>query len=191
MSLTSTSKVSIRLKSGGHSFSEREREMLRGATAGVEVCVITAKTTLIPQEHYDSNLKSYYLTSMGLTPSATEIVVESHPQGGMIAVMAIEREIIESLKDITSDVSFTSPLLDEAIEQGTIIELSDNVGFIRVYRDGLRFAEAVAIDSDADLSYIVERLNDSYGIYNMYARAKGDVERVCRICKGCFKNLTK
>lgn len=183
--------MSIRLKSGGHSFSEREREMLRGATAGVEACVITAKTTLIPQEHYNSNLKSYYLASMGLTPSATEIAVESNPQGGMIAVMAIEREITESLKDITSDVSFTTPLLDEAIEQGTIIELSDNVAFIRVYHNGLRFAEAVAIDSDADLSYIVERLNDSYGIYNMYARAKGDVERVCRICKGCFKNLTK
>ena len=165
--------------------------MLRGATSGVEVCVITAKTTLIPQEYYDSNLKSDYLTSMGLTPSATEIAVASNPQGGMIAVMAIEREIVESLKDITSDVSFTTPLLDEAIEQGTIIELSDNVAFIRVYHNGLRFAEAVAIDSDADLSYIVERLNDSYGIYNMYARAKGDVERVCRICKGCFKDLTK
>ena len=165
--------------------------MLRGATAGVEVCVITAKTTLIPQEQYDSNLKSDYLTSMGITPSATEIVVESRPKSGMIAVMTIEREIVESIKDITNDVTFTSPLLDEAIEQGTIIELSGGVGYIRVYSDGLRFAEAIAIDSDADLSYIVERLNDSYGIYNMYARAKGDVERVCRICKECFKNLTK
>lgn len=182
--------MSIRYTSGGHSFSAAELAAL-GAAAGVEVYILTSKVTLIPVECYDNTRGADYLASLGLAPAVDEIVVESIVKDGMVAVMAVDKIFVETLRNANVDVVFHTPLLDEAVERGTIIELCGDVAFIRVSRDGLRFAEAVEVKSDADLIYVAERLNQCYDIYNMYARAKGDVERVCRILKGCFKNLTK
>ena len=72
-----------------------------------------------------------------------------------------------------------------------IIELIDNTLFVRVYNKGLLFAEAMEVSSDADIIHILQRLNNIYDIYNMYARALGDTERITRICKRCFKHIDK
>jgi hypothetical protein len=110
----------------------------------------------------------------------------------MVAVMAVDSSLVELLLCVRGNVTFTSPLLlGEPIERGMLLELDGEVVFIRIYNGGLLFAEAVTIESDADLSYIVEKLNSIYGIYNMYAHVRGDVERVVRVCGGCFTNLNK
>ena len=191
MSLTSTNKVSIRYKSGGHSFSAKEIESLAAKHNHVEIRVVTHKSLLIPASQYNSDKNAEYLISMGLAPLNSEAVVDTVEKDGMVVVMAVEREFAEIIKGIKGDIVLTSPLLDTPIAQGTIIELDENVAFIRVYNDGLRFAEAVTIGSDAGLSYIAEKLHSLYGIYNMYAHARGDVERIQRVCGRCFKNLDK
>ena len=127
-----------------------------------------------------------------MTPSPKECVVASVKDGAMVAVMAVDSSLVELLRGVRGNVTFTSPLLlGEPIERGMLLELDGEVAFIRIYNGGLLFAEAVTIESDADLSYIVEKLNSIYGIYNMYAHVRGDVERVVRVCGGCFSNLNK
>ena len=183
--------VSIRYKSGGHSFSE---EALREAlTDGhdVELCVITPKTVLVPRDYYISTECCDYLCAVGLAASPSEIVVDAFGDDAMVAVMAVDRAFVERINAAGSRIFFTSPLLAKPIERGTVIELVEDVAYIRVYDVTLRFAEAVAVQSDADLLFVLEKLNTTYGIYNMYARAYGDVERVARISKGLFKNLER
>jgi hypothetical protein len=191
MSLTSTNKASIRYKSGGHSFSAKEVESLTAQRKSVEIRVVTHKTVLMPAAHYDSQMGTQLLTSMGLTPSCTENVVATSEREGMVAVMAVDREFADGVAQLKGDVALTSPLLDAPVERGTIIELDGDVAFIRVYDGSLRFAEAVTIGSDAGLSYLAEKLNTLYSIYNMNAHARGDVERVKRVCGRCFKNLVE
>ena len=191
MRYISNNMVSIRYKSGGHSFSE---EALREAlTDGhdVELCVITPKTVLVPRDCYIYTECCDYLSAVGLAPSPSEIVVDAFGDDAMVAVMAVDRAFVERINAAGSRIFFTSPLLAKPIERGTVIELVEDVAYIRVYDVMLRFAEAVAVQSDADLLFVLEKLNATYGIYNMYARAYGDVERVARISKGLFKNLER
>lgn len=192
MIVKSTDKVSIRYVSGGHSFSEAELAAINEAQGDIEVIVVTPKVTLVPCECYDEHLAHEYLLSLNMTPSPKECVVASVKDGAMVAVMAVDSSLVELLRGVRGNVTFTSPLLlGEPIERGMLLELDGEVAFIRIYNGGLLFAEAVTIDSDADLSYIVEKLNSIYGIYNMYAHVRGDVERVMRVCGGCFTNLNK
>lgn len=192
MSLTSTNKVSIRYKSGGHSFSTKELESLVGAGQSLEVVVITPKCVLVPATEYKSLHKVDYLTTMGVAPSVSECVVDTPVINNIVAVMSIDKEFAQTLLNLKTDSTFTTPLLsNETIEQGTIIELIDNTLFVRVYNKGLLFAEAMEVSSDADIIHILQRLNNIYDIYNMYARALGDTERIIRICKRCFKHIDK
>ena len=41
--------------------------------------------------------------------------------------------------------------------------------------------------NDADILFYMESVNRVYDIYNMYARAIGDVERLNKVCRKCFK----
>ena len=192
MSLTSTNKVSIRYKSGGHSFSTKELESLVGAGQSLEVVVITPKCVLVPATEYKSLHKVDYLTTMGVVPSVSECVVDTPIINNIVAVMSIDKEFAQTLLNLKTDFTFTTPLLsNETIEQGTIIELIDNTLFVRVYNKGLLFAEAMEVSSDADIIHILQRLNNIYDIYNMYARALGDTKRITRICKRCFKHIDK
>ena len=112
-------------------------------------------------------------------------------KGDMVAMVAVDKAFVESLDKIKVNILLTTPLLDKSIEQGTIIDLVECVAYIRIYDGGLRFAEAVGIYSDADLMATLERLNEVFGIYNMYARAKGDTERILSVCQKSFKYIEK
>ena len=158
MSLTSTNKVSIRYKSGGHSFSTKELESLVGAGQSLEVVVITPKCVLVPATEYKSLHKVDYLTTMGVAPSVSECVVDTPVINNIVAVMSIDKEFAQTLLNLNIDFIFTTPLLsNETIEQGTIIELIDNTLFVRVYNKGLLSAEAMEGSSDADIIHIIQR----------------------------------
>ena len=189
MSIASINKVSIRYISGGHSFSEKEIETINAEGRSVEISIITPKSVLVPVENYIDTNRGDYLAAMGLAPSANEVAIEAARKGDMVAVVAVDKAFVESLDKIKVNILLTTPLLDKSIEQGTIIDLVECVAYIRIYDGGLRFAEAVEIYSDADLMATLERLNEVFGIYNMYARAKGDVKRLHKLLKPLFKDL--
>lgn len=182
-------KVSIRLKSGGHSFSASELSTIAGGES-VEVVVLTAKTALVPAEVFSAEHAASYLVDMGLSPAANECIVCSENRNGIVAVMAINRECFDALQRANVGVSYTSPLVDnDSMEQGSVLMLEDGLLYVRVYNEGLRFAEVMECGSDADVLYYLSVVNEAYNIYNMHARAKGDVARLKRVCKGLFKEL--
>lgn len=183
--------MSIRLKSGGHSFSTAELDAIRESTHSVNVVVLTAKTTIVPAELFDSTHIADYLAEVGLTPSISEIAVSTLPHNGMVAIIAMNRYCYDELiQVVAAGVTFSTPLLDnETIAVGCIIHLEEDVLYVRVYNHGLRFAEAMRCKTDADILYYLASINEAYSVYNMYARATGDVKRLQRLCKKIFKEL--
>ena len=189
---TSLNNVSIRLKSGGHSFSASELSAeMRSASQPLEVVVLTAKTTLVPAEFLDREHVADYLAEVGLSPAADECAVCSNAEGGVVAVMAISKQCYEELNDaISAGVTFTSPLIANSdIEKGSVIHLEDGVLYVNIYDGDMRFAEAFECANDADVLYDLATVNEVYGIYNMYARARGDVKHLQKLLKPIFKNL--
>lgn len=181
--------VSIRLKSGGHTFSPATLPAVK--EGGVEVVISTTNTALVPETLFEPADPAVVLAAVGMTPAANERVVYSKAVDGIIAVMTIDASALEAIEVQYGDrVNFLSPLqLGTRPERGTLLELDDDVLYVRVYDDAMLFAEAMAVDTDADILYYLESINRVYNIYNMYARATGDTKRLKSLVKSLFRNL--
>ena len=180
--------VSIRLMSGGHAFSNQDVETIKSAGNGAVVEIVTSKTVLRPAEGFDPAKAEEDLVATGCAVEDNEAVVCSAAHNGRVAVMAVAAALVEAIKAAAVKVGYTSPLLlGEDVEEGAYIALYDDVLYVRVYKAGLRFAEAMTVAGDADILFYLESLNRVYDIYNMYARATGDVERLNRVCRKFFK----
>ena len=180
--------VSIRLMSGGHAFSNNDIEAIRSAGKDVVVEFVTAKTVLRPELGFVPTDAQHDLEATGYVVAENEVVVCSAAHNGRVAIMAVSTVCIEAIKALGISFSYSSPLLSgDDIAEGSYIALYGNVLYVRVYKAGLRFAEAIRVDNDADILFYLESINRVYGIYNMYARAIGDVERLNMVCRKCMK----
>lgn len=188
MSKPTVNKVSIWLESDGHTFSNN---VVAKAGDKVEIVVDTFKTSLVPEQYLDTIDGARHLSDIGISVTDRESTVCSAPSNGIVAVMAIDSDTLATLREQYPHASFTSPLLlGETLEQGTLLELCTTTLYVRIYDNGLRFAEAIYVESEGDILFTLESLNRTYGIYNMYARAKGNTETLLRITKGCFSEIT-
>ena len=188
MACNMLNNVSIRLMSGGHAFSNIDIETIKAAGSGAIVEIVTHKTVLRPEQGFDRANAVDDLTATGYVVADNEVVVCTEVQSGRVAVMAVCAAFVEAIEASGVDVVYTSPLLvGDDLAEGSHIALYGDVLYVRVYKDGLRFAEAIAVESDADLLYYLVSIDRVYGIYNMYARAMGDVERLNRVCRKYFK----
>lgn len=192
MTHTSLNSVSIRLKSGGHSFSiEAFKAAIADTERPAEVVLLTAKSTLVPAEFFEKAHAAAYLADVGIAPSMSECAVYSRPSNGIVAVMAISKSCYEAMHEThPAGVICTSPLLpgSEAAD-GVSLHLEDDLLYIHIYNGGLLFAEVVECLSDTDILYYLAAIDEAYDIYNMNARAKGDTARIKRVCKRVFKEL--
>jgi hypothetical protein len=169
--------------SGGHAFSKQELDAALHADSECVIEIVTPKTTLRPMEGFNPKEACRDLETAGYSIAEDEVVVCSPEIEGRVAIMTLCRECAELIAKSGAKISYTSPLImGEEIDEGSHIALYGDVLYVRVYRDGLRFAEAMAVESDADILYYLESIERVYGIYNMYARAMGDVERLEKIC---------
>lgn len=186
--ITTQDKVSIRLESGGHSFSEAVLSEAITSGVGVEVEIITPRTTLMPVEVELSPAE--VLRMAGLAPLATECAVACRAKDGMVAVLAVDSALY-SIITASEDVVCTSPLSAvDTLRDGVTLNLSGSVVYIHIVEGGeLRVAEALEVDSDADIVYYLERLNEVYLIYNKTAYIKGDIQRVGSVVKRFFKSV--
>lgn len=180
--------VSIRLMSGGHAFSNQDIETIKSAGNGVVIEIVTSKTVLRPTEGFDPAMAEDDLVATGYVVADDETVVCSAAHNGRVAVMAVDAAFVEAISAAAVKVGYTSPLLlGEDIDEGSYIALYDDVLYVRVYKAGLCFAEAMTVAGDADILFYLESLNRVYDIYNMYARATGDIERLNRVCRKSLK----
>lgn len=166
MSSSPKNSVSTRATSGGHSFSATNlRKALAESGAAIVAC---RKSVLVPVEYLDRTNSQRHLVDVAIRPMAGETVVVSEPVDGAVAVMALDAQCV----DTVSGSALYSPLLvGDAVERGVLLWLAKGVMFVRVYDEGLRFAEAMEVSSHADVCYYLEILHRAYGIYNMFARA--------------------
>jgi hypothetical protein len=172
--------------SGGHAFSNSDIDTIKSAGSDAVVEFVTHKTLLRPEAGFDVANAKDDLEAAGYVVAENEVVLCSAVQCGRVAVMAVSAKCVEAISALGIKVRYTSPLLsDDDITEGSHISLYDDVLYVRVYKSGLRFAEAMVVENDADLLFYLESINRVYGIYNMYARAIGDVERLNRA--KCFK----
>lgn len=192
MSLTIQSKVSIRLMSGGHSFSVAAVEELSksGATEYV-VEVATPKTTLVPITMFRAESAMEYLSMVGLKPNHDEVVVFSPELDDRVAVMAMSKECYAHLSLVLGGgLKFVSPLqMGRVPKEGAIVELAGDTLYVRIFNGGMIFGEALEAKNDADILFALESIELVYHIYNMRVRAKGDVERLKACCKNLFSDL--
>ena len=189
MTQTSLNNVSIRLLSGGHSFSSADIDAVRNASQSVEVTVISAKSTLVPAEVFDSEHAEEFLHAVGHYPTHNECVVYSNADDDTVAVMAMNAECYTKLTEAaTHGITFSSPLLnEEPMTRGCALHLEGDVLYVLVYDDGLRLAEAVECTNDADVLYYLATIGEVYDIYNMYARVTGNTKRLMPHVKRLFK----
>lgn len=186
--ITTQDKVSIRLESGGHSFSEAVLNEAIASGVGVEVEIITPRTTLMPAEVELSPAE--VLRMAGLAPLATECAVACEAHDGRVAVLAIDSAAY-SIIAASANMACTSPLSAvDTSREGVALNLCGSVLYLHIVDGGvLRVAEALEVDSDADIVYYLERLNEVYLIYNKMAYIKGDTQRVSSVVKRFFKSV--
>ncbi len=133
---------------------------------GNKVTLDTPRVVLVPEAEYeDGGGGVEYLRFGGMEPTAGEVVVESRPIDGIVAVMAVPvgqwaqyREKYER-----GEVAVTSPLLDVATGAGgrgrkrevNIVLTADNV-YLAVWEKGLRMAEALPDNSNDSILYYLQ-----------------------------------
>ena len=188
MACNIANNVSIRLMSGGHTFSNKDIETIKSLGDGVVVEFVTAKTVLRPEEGFDMANAQSDLEATGYVVAENEVVISSVAESGMVTVMAVNAACVEAITALGVTLCYSSPLTSgDDVAAGSVIALYDDVLYVRVYSEGLRFAEAIGVENDADILFYLESINRVYGIYNMYARVEGDVERLRRVCRKSFK----
>lgn len=191
MSVTERDIVSICLTSDGHSFLEQDALSRISDARCAEVLMTTAKVALVPASHLRSTDPKSHLAQVGIAATEQERVLLSKECNGRVAVMLISAALYDNVEPYIHKLSFTSPLLEgDMPERGVEVSLYGKTLFVRVMDGGLRFAEAVSIASDADILYYVEAVSRVYAIYNnMYARVKGDTDRLYKLLKTQFRKL--
>ena len=186
-----TTKVSIRLMSGGHSFSPTEIEGMAKEGSALTAELITAKITLVPEVMFDPERIVEYLAFVGIAPAHDEVAVYSPAVNDKVAVMAMAKSCYEKLvAEFGKNITFSSPLIQgHAPKQGALVDLVDDVLYVRIFNGGMLFGEAVRVENDADILFMFEQINKVYNIYNMHVRARGDKERLAKLTKHLFTNI--
>ncbi len=186
-----TTKVSIRLMSGGHSFSPAQVEEMAKEGSALTAELITAKITLVPEVMFDPERIVEYLAFVGIAPAHDEVAVYSPAVDDKVAVMAMARSCYEKLvAEFGKNITFSSPLIQgHAPKQGALVDLVEDVLYVRIFNGGMLFGEAMRVENDADILFFFEQINKVYNIYNMHVRARGDKERLAKLTKHLFTNI--
>ena len=171
-------KVSIQLKLDGHSFSRNTLPTEVGADATVEVELLTRKSTLVPAECFEPELAANYLWIAGRGCTADESPVWSRAEDGVIAVMALRRDISEELQDLYGTrIRYTSPLLrvvDSNYQHLYIYNASD-LAYFKLYNgELLEFCEVLPTTGKDDILYMVEKIAQEFKLKEFVIQLDGD-----------------
>ena len=161
-------KVSIQFNLGGHSFSASDlpAEVLGGQDI-VLFSVATHKVTLVPRCAFEESLSARYLAAVGLSCDENETTVCSEMQAETIAVMAVDRNVLDGVLALLGiRASFTSPLLDGRHDgsRNMSIRVADGTAYFRLYDNALRLAEAIRLKSADDVLFFALQFLDTAGL---------------------------
>lgn len=184
--------VSIQLKLGGHSFSADTLPAVGGD--GIVLCeLLTPRTMLVPREEFDTAVAGILLDAAGMPCRDDETAVWSDPEGAAVAVMAFDTTIVDALrKHFGARLRFTTPLLFTCVCAPPAVWLcrNDELLYIKVYNGGLRFAEVVTVQTEADLLYHIELLDREFKLAEYEVCLAGEIEKTtCKALRRYFRTV--
>ena len=187
--------VSIQLKLGGHSFSLDMIPADAYRADAVEISFATEKCVLVPAALFDPSSAEKYLSINGLACNDDECAVSSTETGGIIAVMAVPKGTVQTIKDaLSGKATFSSPLLARhgSRRKDLHIYVCGGVACFNLYRDGkMRFAEAVRVCNTDDILYYATRLSEEFDLSDYSIHVGGDgAKKTRQLLKHYFKNVT-
>lgn len=188
-------KVSIQRSLDGHSFSVPALSELPANNAPVEVELLLPHTMLVPEELFDAGHAADLLAANGMPAAADESIVHCDPQGGVVAVAAIDSEALRQITEkLGSRARFTTPLLHTPTTAAKTVWMCRRADllYIKVYDEGaLQLAEVVPAETEPDTAYFFERLADRFPLAEYELRIAGDSPKAARKLLGKrFKQTT-
>ena len=175
---TSNKKVSIQLRLGGHSFS---RDILRKKVAEdaiVEIELLTPKSIIVPTECFEPHIAEKLMQISGIALADGEQVVWSDDQDGVTALVALNSEIVDELKQAYGEhLRFTSPLLHCVASEGRYLYIYNMGGFAYLKLcngSAIEFCEALQLSNADDVLYSVETLVREFGVEGLEIYVAGD-----------------
>ena len=154
--ISDNKKVSIQVKLGGRSFSANNITVAENMEQ-IEVEIDTSRVTLTPRNEVSLDTASELLRIVGKPCRSNEQSVCSELQADIVAVIAIDRNALETiLAKWGSRVLFTTPLLDmrHNEEPCLTIDATDKVCYMRLFDGGLQRAEAFDATTAEDVLYL-------------------------------------
>ncbi len=144
----------------------------------LEAVILARKTTLVPAAEFQPRLAERYLTLCGLGCTASEQAVWSEPYEGRVAVMAVDRSVVERLP---RTVKFSSPLLRQVPPRSVVAERCEGLLFLSVaLNDGVVFAEALRASTEDDVLYYLTGIDRCWQLKNLTIRLVGDESKSLR-----------
>ena len=187
-------KVSVRLDSGGHSFSaDNLPKRAFAQDVQVEFTVVTHKTVLVPAEAFDPEAAAALLAVAGLPCSADEEPL-CITAGDKTAVAAIDcRCATEIARLFGGRAAFVSPLLHDcpAEERRLCIRTLGKVTFFTITDNGrLRFAEAFRTENSDEVLYYTRELDRRCMLEGYLIYIYGDeASETARLLKRYYKKV--
>ena len=129
--------------------------------------LLTPRTVLMPRECFDAAAAEESLRIAGLPCKSNETVVTSDTSAQIVAVMAIDKECLGTLREYFGErLSFTSPLCGgQNYSEPTVwLYRTGDLIYIKVYKPVLRIAEVMMISSEADVLQILQDLGPVFDI---------------------------
>lgn len=185
--------VSIQFTLGGHSFSALNlpQEVVESEQR-VLFEIATPRVTLVPHTAFDNAIAADYLAAVGLACRAGEVTVCSEMQAPMVAVMAIDKHLLDQIvATLGKRACFASPLLDESHDNHNClyVQMVEGVCFARLINNGLQIAEAWEAKTAEDALYGVAKLYQAIpNCQNIPIYIKGNAE-VAKLLKKYFKEV--
>lgn len=158
----------------------------------VEAVLPSIQTLLVPEEEFSATLADAYLAAAGMACRPDQCCVYTPSKEGAVAVMAIDNTAHEMLQGIFGErMHYATPLLAPcSIVRGVMLQRIETLLYVRVFDNGLQFAEVLPMQNRADLQCYLSMLDSTYHIYNMEVRISGNPAGVVEVCKPIFKHLT-
>ena len=175
-------KVSIQVTLGGLSFSAHKATIAEDVE-NIEIVIDTPRVTLFPRESISAESAAELLRIAGKPCRSNEQSVCSSLDSDIVAAIAIDREALTSIVEKWgSRVSFTSPLSDmrHSDKKCITLDLTKQVCYIRLFNDGLQYAEATTYSTAEDALYFVNEASNGHNDIPIYIKGGNDIAKLLR-----------
>ena len=167
---------------------------LRAALAeGQPIELLTPLTLLVPRALYTGEHAAALFAADGRPlPADARVMEATGSDADTVALLGLSAEAWEQLKALCGDaeVHCTTPLLTPIEASAPTVWICDTgrLLYIKVYEDGLQLAETIAVETEADRTYLLQRLAERIELKRFVLRLE-DRAANGRLYRNFFKKI--